>query len=166
MSSAADASAPSAPPSNTTVDASAAAKPKRGRILIAVVALGAVAGGGVYLSRLGIETTDNAQVDAEVVSVPARVGGVVEKVSFVENQRVKAGDELAELDAAPAKAKLAEAAAQLLAAEASAEAADATTQVTQTSASGEKSAADASLISAAVGAVSTGDQINQGAAEL
>src|SRR6185295_9208131 len=105
MSSAADASAPSAPTpatSNSAVDASATARPKRGPILIALVALGAVAGGAVYISRIGMETTENAQVDAEVVSVPARVSGVVEKVLFVENQHVKAGDELAELDSAPA----------------------------------------------------------------
>ncbi|HEY2405066.1 MAG TPA: HlyD family secretion protein [Polyangiaceae bacterium] len=147
-------------------ETTSAARPKRGTIIAAVVGVAALIAGAIYVSRLGIESTDNAQVDAEVVSVPARVGGVVEKVLFVENQHVKAGDELAELDDAPAKAKLAEAEAQLLAAEASAEAADATTQVTQTSASGEKSAADASLVSAAVGALSTSDQINQGAAEL
>src|SRR3954466_11310104 len=122
MTTAADAPAPAAP--NTSVDAIASTRPKRGPIVAGVVALGALVGGAIYIARLGIETTDNAQVDAEVVSVPARAGGVVQKVLFTENQHVKAGDELAELDEAPAKARLAEAEAQLLAAEASAEAAD------------------------------------------
>ncbi len=139
---------------------------KRGLVLglIAAVVLG---GGGVwYVTHHGLENTDNAQIDGDVVSVPARVGGVVTKVAFTENQRVKAGDLLAELDAAPAQARLAEAEANVFAAQAQADAADATARVSETNAVGDKSVADASLVTAAVGAASTSDQIKEAAAQL
>ena len=63
---------------------------KRGLVLglIAAVVIG---GGGVwYLTHHGLENTDNAQIDGDVVSVPARVGGVVTKIAFAENQRTRA----------------------------------------------------------------------------
>src|ERR1700677_4638387 len=71
-----------------------AAQAKKGRIraialgVLSVAALGVV---GWYVMHAGLEDTDDAQVDADVVSVPARIGGLVEKVRFVEKQRGKAG---------------------------------------------------------------------------
>ena len=67
-------------------------------IAMGVLALGALGVVGWYATHAGLEDTDDAQLDADVVSVPARIGGLVEKVLFVENQRVKAGDVLVELD--------------------------------------------------------------------
>src|SRR5450432_774229 len=142
------------------------ARSKRGLVLGIMAAAMVGAGGVWYVIHHGLENTDNAQIDGDVVSVPARVGGVVTKISFVENRRVKAGDLLAELDAAPAQARLAEADANVLAAQAQADAADATARVSETNAIGDKSVADASLITAAVGAASTSDQINEAAAQL
>ena len=132
--------------------------------LIAAAVIGA--GGFWYITHHGLENTDNAQIDGDVVSVPARVGGVVTKVLFTENQRVKAGDLLSELDAAPAQARLAEAEANVFAAQAQADAADATARVSETNAIGDKSVADASLVTAAVGAASTSDQIKEADAQL
>ena len=139
---------------------------KKGLVLglIAAVVIG---GGGVwYVTHHGLENTDNAQVDADVVSVPARVGGVVTKIAFTENQRVKAGDLLAELDPAPAQARLAEADANVLAAQAQADASDANARVSETNAIGDKSVNDASLITASVGAAGSSDQIKEAAAQL
>jgi membrane fusion protein, multidrug efflux system len=139
---------------------------KRGLVL-ALIAAAVVAGGGFwYVTHDGLVNTDNAQIDGDVVSVPARVGGVVTKVVFAENQRVKTGDLLAELDSAPAHARLAEAEANLFSAQAQADAADATARVSETNAIGDKSVADASLITAAVGAASSSDQIKEAAAQL
>lgn len=148
--------------------AKAAVEPRSKRSLVLLIVTAAVLiGGGIwYLTHHGLENTDNAQIDGEVVSVPARIGGVVTRVHFLENQRVKAGDLLAELDAVPAQARLAEAEANLFAAEAQAEAADATARVSETNAIGDKSVAAASLNTAAVGAASTGDQIKEATAEL
>lgn len=135
--------------------------------VLALAAAALIGGGGLwYVRHHGLENTDNAQIDGDVVSVPARTGGVVTKVAFTENQRVKIGDLLAELDAAPAQARLAEAEANLLSAQAQADASDATARVAETNAVGDKSVADASLITASVGAASTSDQIKEAVAQL
>lgn len=154
------------------IDSAPAAKetsqPRSKRNLVLGLIAGAViAGGGFwYVTHHGLENTDNAQIDGDVVSVPARVGGVVTKILFSENQRVKTGDLLAELDSAPAQARLAEAEANVFAAQAQADAADATARVSETNAIGDKSVADASLITASVGAASSSDQIKEAAAQL
>ncbi len=128
--------------------------------------LAAGAGTGWYVTHRGLETTDDAQIDADVVSVPSRASGVVAKVAFVENQAVKAGEVLAELDAEPAKARLAEAEARLAAAQASAEAADADARVAETNAKGNKSVAEASLQGAQSSAVASTQQIAEGEAQV
>src|SRR4051812_32771003 len=67
-----------------------------------VAALGAaVVAGGVawYVAHRGEEATDDAQIDADIVSIPARTAATVTKIYVRENQQVKAGDLLAELDA-------------------------------------------------------------------
>src|SRR4051812_34542356 len=92
-----------------------AAKPatpagSRRRTILSIVALVALAGtGSWYVTHIGRENTDDAQVDGEVVAVPARVAGTITHIYFVENQQVKAGDLLAEIDDAQPKAKLAQA---------------------------------------------------------
>ena len=75
-------------------------KSRRRMILSALACVAAIVGGYIWYTRHGRESTDDAQIDADVVLVPARVGGFVTKVNFSENQRVKAGDVLAELDSA------------------------------------------------------------------
>ena len=120
-----------------------------------------------YVTHRGLESTDDAQVDADVVSVPTRTSGVVAKVAFIENQAVKAGELLAELDAEPAKARLAQAEANLAAAEASAEAADADARVAETNARGNKSVAEASRSTGAQSsAVASTQQIAEGEAQV
>ncbi|MES1173459.1 MAG: HlyD family secretion protein [Myxococcales bacterium] len=157
-----------ASPGIDTASAAATTEPRSKRgLVLGLIAAVVIGGGGLwYVTHHGLENTDNAQIDGDVVSVPARVGGVVTKVAFTENQRVKTGDLLAELDAAPAQARLAEAEANVFAAEAQADAADATARVAETNAVGDKSVADASLVTAAVGAASTSDQIKEAAAQL
>lgn len=43
-------------------------------------------------------STDNAQIQAKTVLMAAKVSGYVQKVNVVENQKVKAGDVLVEID--------------------------------------------------------------------
>jgi membrane fusion protein (multidrug efflux system) len=144
-----------------------AAKPNRTPVVMGILAVAATAAGvGWYVTHKGLESTDDAQVDADVVSVPVRLGGVVTKVTFVENQPVKAGDLLAELDPEPAKARLAQADANLAAANASAEAAEADARVAETNARGNKSVAEASLHGAEDSAVASRQQINEGDAQV
>jgi membrane fusion protein (multidrug efflux system) len=147
--------------------AAAKPKPRRAALIMGAVAIAfAAAGGGYWVTHRGLESTDDAQVDGEMVSVPVRVAGVIAKVNFNDNQTVKAGDVLAELDAEPARAKLAQAEANLAAANAAAEAAEADARVAETNAKGNKTAAEASLQGAESSAVASKQQIAEGEASV
>ncbi|HEX7664502.1 MAG TPA: HlyD family secretion protein [Polyangiaceae bacterium] len=136
------------------------------RILLGIFAVGAVVGGAYYVTHMGKEDTDDAQIDAEVVPVPAKASGTVIEVKIQDNQEVKAGQVIALLDPAYPQAKLEQAEAALLSAKASASAADAQVQVTEASAKGQKSVAEASLSGAAVSVKSTAQQIAEGQAAV
>ena len=64
------------------------------------------------------QTTDNAQVDGHIVPVLAKVGGYVNTVGVSENDHVKAGQLLVQLDDADYRVRLQQAQADLAAAEA------------------------------------------------
>src|SRR5262249_20886965 len=93
-----------------SADARASARGRRaGRadwILGAVVAAGVLAYAGVRAYSAGKEGTDDAQVDADVVPVAARISGAVLAVRVRDNQAVKKGDVILEIDARDYQAKL------------------------------------------------------------
>jgi membrane fusion protein, multidrug efflux system len=66
------------------------------------------------------QSTDNAQVDGHIVPVLAKVGGYVNTVNVNENDHVKAGQLLVQLDDADYRVRLQQAQADLAAAEATA----------------------------------------------
>ncbi|MGZ3417159.1 MAG: HlyD family secretion protein [Polyangiales bacterium] len=157
--------------SATTADVPApAAAPavakKRPVAILAVLALVVSAAGGWWFTHRGIEATDDAQLDADVVAVPARASGTVTAIHFVDNQRVEKDALLVELDSAPAKAKLAQAEAELVAAQASSDAAAATATLTETNAKAGKEAAKAGLTGAALAVTATADLIAEAKANL
>lgn len=93
--------------------------PNRGRaILFALVAVIAIGAGGAWLHYRDRVSTDDAQVDGHLVNVAAKVYGSVEQVLVDDNQPVKAGDALVQLDARDLQAKVDQAAAALAEAEA------------------------------------------------
>jgi len=153
-------------PAPATVHAPRKSKRRRNIILGVIALVGAIGGGLFWYFRHGREATDDAQIDADVVLVPARVSGVVKKVNFVENQRVKAGDVLAELDDAVLVAKLAQAEASLAQATANGDAADANAALAERNAVGNRSAARASLSGASIGEKTLADQVAEGRAQL
>ncbi len=93
------------------------------------------------------QTTDNAQVDGHIVPVLAKVGGYVKTVNVNENDRVKAGQLLVQLDDADYRVRLQQLQADLAAAEATAGgsgfAGQAQSQVQ--SATGQRAALDAQI---------------------
>jgi membrane fusion protein (multidrug efflux system) len=158
---------PPAPAPPVVAPAASAAKPKsKARVLLFVLPVVLVLGGGYWWTHRFVESTDNAQVDGEVISVPARAGGTIAQVLFTENQQIKAGDTLAVLDDEQAKARLAQAEANLEAAEAAAEAAEADARVAEINALGNKSVAEASLQTAQGGVTSAADQIKEAQASV
>jgi membrane fusion protein, multidrug efflux system len=139
---------------------------KRNKVIAVIAVVGAIAGGVFWILHHGRESTDDAQIDADVVLVPARVDGLVKKVNFVENQRVKAGDVLAEVDDAALKARLEQAEASLAQAIAQSAAADANASLSERNAVGNKTAARASLSGASVGETTSAEQLGEGQAQL
>ncbi len=148
-------------------EAEAPAKKKPVRLIaLGVLGVGALGVAAWYAVHAGLESTDDAQVEADVVAVPARVGGQVLKVLFAENQKVAPGDVLVELDPATLTAKLAEAEADLASAKAAADAADAEVEVIGATARGQKSMAEASLQGANIGVTSSVDEVAQADAQV
>jgi membrane fusion protein, multidrug efflux system len=69
------------------------------RIGIGLVALAALVGGvAYYLSARAYENTDDAFIDGSVVQISPKVGGYANRVAVTDNQRVKKGDLLVEID--------------------------------------------------------------------
>src|SRR5690349_9808476 len=73
--------------------------PRKGLLLAAaVVLLGAIVGGTWWYLGLGRESTDDAFVDGDVAGLAPRVGGTVLRVLVDDNQAVRAGQVLVEID--------------------------------------------------------------------
>lgn len=79
----------------------------------------------------GQENTDDAQIEADVVPVTARVGGAVLHVLVRENQAVKKGEALLKLDPADFAARLKQAEPEVTTAKAQAAMADAQVQIVE-----------------------------------
>ena len=141
--------------------------PSRKKRLIPVVLAVAAAVAGWYLwAHHGRVSTDDAQVDAEVLPVPVRIGGVVAQVLFNENDEVKEGQVLIQLDDEPQKVKVAQAEAALAAAQAAAEAAEADAAIAEINATGNLALARAGLSTAASGSSTARSQIGEAEAAL
>ena len=150
-----------------TIEPAAKTRRRPTRLIAAgVLALACLGVAARYIQTAGLETTDDAQIEADVVAVPSLTSGPVLRVLFAENQLVKSGDLLVEIDPAPAAARLAQADAELASARAAAEGANAQIAIVEATARGQKSAADASLQGAAVGATASADEIQQAAAQV
>jgi membrane fusion protein (multidrug efflux system) len=167
-------SSPSSPPAG----ASPAGPPphvveerrKGGLKKIAIVGVvGAVVVGGYFASlamHAADQQTDNAIVDADVVPVAVRTSGLVAHVRVVDNQAVKKGDVLVELDTAELQAKLRQAEAELAAAQAQDATADAQRAVAEAGARGGLSTAKAQVTSAQAALSSQAAQLEAAAAQL
>ena len=71
---------------------------KRIRIIVALAAAAIVGAGTWVWATRGKESTDDAQVEAHVTPIAARVGGTVAATPVVDNQTVDAGAVLVQLD--------------------------------------------------------------------
>ncbi len=95
-------------------------KPANRRVLavVAIVALAAIAAGGrMWYRGYYFVETDNAYVSGHVHPVSARISGVVTKVLIDDNQLVKEGDVIAELDPFDQHVKVEQIQAQIATAE-------------------------------------------------
>lgn len=102
----------------------------RFRIAAGVLVLLVIGAAIWYWFAAGRESTDDAQVDAHVTQIAARVGGTVLRVPAADNQQVNAGDVLVEIDPRDYQVALDKARAELAAAEATALAAQSNVPIT------------------------------------
>jgi len=89
--------APEPNPSPAETEIEAPRSRRRGFIVVGVVVVAIIAL-GIWWHSTFSEDTDDAQVNGHLIQVSARVGGQVLKVDVEENQTVKAGDPIVELD--------------------------------------------------------------------
>ncbi len=158
-----------AAPSVTPLPTAAPATPKRrrapfvlGGLLVVAVAVALY----LYITRLGKERTDDAQVEAHVASVSARIAGQVKRVLVADNQQVKAGDVLVELDDRDQQVKLAAARADLAATQAQLRSAQTQLALTEKTAKANLSIANAGVEQASAMTGTTQAQIDQSRADV
>ena len=121
------------------------------RILVAVAAVALLATGAWLWATAGRESTDDAQVDAHVTPIAARVGGTILRVPVADNQPVEDGATLIEIDPRDYEVALDRAKAELADAEAAAQAADVNVPITSETASSNVSTATGSVAQAQAG---------------
>jgi membrane fusion protein (multidrug efflux system) len=140
--------------------------PRKRALLIAGAALLVLAGVGYWYHGTYFEDTDDAQVDGYISSLSARVGGTVIAVNVEDNQTVRVGQVLVELDPTDlrvardqAKAALAQARAQLRAEQSGA-------SVTETSNETLVSTSSSEVASGYAGVAEARQSVAQAAAQI
>lgn len=83
-------------------------KVKKRFLMPIIILIAAVAGYFVVLDSQKYESTEDAYVETHTVAVAPKVSGQVVKMYVVDNQKVKEGDLVAEIDSVDYEAKLAE----------------------------------------------------------
>ncbi|MGE5323293.1 MAG: HlyD family secretion protein [Actinomycetota bacterium] len=118
----------------------------RAKWIIAIVALALFAGGLYVWHYYSIrESTDDAQINGHIYPISARVSGTTVRVLHDDNDFVKKGDLLVELDPKDYQVAVDRAKADLATAEANAVAAHVGVPLTTTTSTGQLQAADAAL---------------------
>ncbi|HEX7728568.1 MAG TPA: HlyD family secretion protein [Terracidiphilus sp.] len=113
-------------------EATEAVKPpsRRRGIVIVVLAVLVIAALGFWWRSTFSEETDDAQINGHLIQVSSRVGGQIAKVYVDENQVVKAGDPIADIDTRDLQVAVENAQAALATAEANAAAAQVNVPIT------------------------------------
>jgi membrane fusion protein (multidrug efflux system) len=127
-------------------------KSRRG-IIVLVVAVLVLIALGIWWHSTYSEDTDDAQIAGHLIQVSARISGQVLKVDVEENQVVKAGDTIAELDPRDYQVAVENAEAALASAQANAAAASVNVPITtvNTGSNLRSAGADVSGMQASVG---------------
>jgi membrane fusion protein (multidrug efflux system) len=136
-------------------------------VVLPLLTLLAAAGGALaLLTGAGKETTDDAQIEGHVAYVAPHIAGQVKRVLVKDNQHVKAGDVLVELDDRDLNVRLASARADLAAAKAQLHAAETQLAVTKKSVDSNLAVARGGMAQAASVQGTTRASIDQARAEI
>ncbi len=141
---------------------------RRRGIAVVVVLILALIAGGLWWRSTYSEDTDDAQINGHLIQVSSRISGQVLKVDVEENQVVKAGDVIAELDPRDYQVAVENAEAALASAQANAAAAQVNVPITSintgsnlNSANADVSGASAAVSQAEHQLESAHDRVNQ-----
>jgi membrane fusion protein (multidrug efflux system) len=137
-----------------------------GIVLLVVVLLALVAGTGWWLYARQWEETDDAFIDGSTVRLGTKVAGVIGSVLVNDNQLVKQGDVLAEIDPRDIQARLAQAKAGLEAANAEAQAAHTEIDLTRANTAAMLTQAQAAVASADAGVDTAQSQLASAEADV
>ena len=141
-------------------------RPSAGKYLVIVVLILLVAGFFFWRYLNTYESTDDAQVDGHLMPLSARISGYVLKVNVNDNQQVKAGDVLIEIDPRDYQTAADQARASLASAVASAEALNITVPITSVNTSSQTSAAAADVENENAGIKAAQQQYDAAQAQL
>ncbi len=148
-------------------------KPRRRVILIAVIAVLATIGSVYWFIHRNQETTDDAFIDGDIVPISPRINGTVARIHISDNERVRAGDPLVEIDPRDyqveldaARAAMAEAEARQRMAEVGVVLTRASTAASLSQAQSAEAAAVAALAQAKANALANEAQYDQARADL
>jgi len=121
---------------------------------------------GIWWHSTYSEDTDDAQVNGHLIQVSARIAGQVAKVDVEENQVVKAGDTIAELDPKDYDVAVENAQAQLANAQANAAAASVNVPITSINTGSNLRSADADVSGADATVEQAGQQLQAATAQV
>jgi membrane fusion protein (multidrug efflux system) len=160
--------APTSTPAPQAATAAARANaPSRKRfIALGVVAVVACAGVAYWAHSRHFVETDDAQIDGNISNVSPRVSGNVTGVYVVENQRVKEGDVLAEIDPVDLKIAVDEARAAVAQAQAQLESEDPSVPIVEATNKSAVLTAQSDLSAAAAGLSAAKKDVEQLTAQL
>ncbi len=133
-------------------------------VIIALVLL--VGGYFAYGYFSSYESTDDAEVDGHLMPLSARISGYITKVNVDDNQAVKAGDVLAEIDPRDYQAAYDKAQAELADAQAAAQASGINVPITSVNTNSQVSVSEADVENAQAGIVSAQEQYDATKAQL
>jgi len=137
-------------PSADETEIEAPRSSRRGIIIAAIVVVVLVAL-GIWWHSTFSEDTDDAQVNGHLIQVSSRISGQVMKVDVEENQMVKAGDAIAELDPRDYEVAVENAEAALASARANAAAARVNVPIVTINTGSNLRAADADVLGTRAG---------------
>lgn len=165
-------------PNQTTSETHSAVQPpprKRGFFearpharIILIVAVLILAIGGFFLYRYfsSYESTDDAQVDGHLMPISARISGYVTNVNVDDNQYVKAGTVLVQIDPKDYQVALDSAEANLANARATAQAENINVPITSQTTTSQVSGAEANVQDAEAGITAAQQQSDAAQAQL
>lgn len=141
-------------------------RPHAGRYIVGAVLLLLVAGFFTWRYLATYESTDDAQVDGHLMPLSARISGYVSKVNVDDNQLVRAGYVLVEIDPHDYQTAADQARASLAEAEATAQALNITVPITSQNTSSQTSAAAADVENENAGIKAAQQQFDAAQAQL